>query len=83
MVYYLTNRAIGIVFTAEIPNFRKSNKMAAGTCVIVKIAQLVCVTDWNANYRVLCIYYVCLIVGNIIREHLPNLEKPTFLLHDL
>ena len=57
--------------------------MAAGTCVIVKIAQLVCVTDWNANYRVLCIYYVCLIVGNIIREHLPNLEKPTFLLHDL
>ena len=54
--------------------------MLAGTCVVAKIPQLVYVIDWKANYRVLCIYYLSLIVKNIIREHLPILEKLTFLL---
>ena len=54
--------------------------MLAGTCVVAKIPQLVYVSDWKAAYRVLCIYYLCLIVENIIREHLPILEKRTFLL---
>ena len=57
--------------------------MLAGTCVVAKIPQLVYLVDWKATYRVLCIYYSCLIVQNIIREHLPILEKPTFMLTEL
>ena len=57
--------------------------MLAGTYVVAKIPQLVYVSDWKAAYRVLCIYHLRLIVENIIRGHLPILEKITFLLHEL
>ena len=80
MLIYLANRVIRIFLTAEILNFSTINEMLLGTCVVAKIPQLVYVIDWKATYRVLCIYYLCLIVKNIIREHLPILEKPTFLL---
>ena len=80
MLLYLANRAIRIFLTAETPNFSTINKMLVSNCVVAKIPQLVYVIDWKATYRVLCMYYLCLIVKNIIREHLPILEKPTFLL---
>ena len=80
MLLYLANRAIRIFLTAEIPNFSTINKMLVSTCVVARIPQLVYVIDWKATYRVLCIYYLCLIVKNIICEHLPILEKQTFLL---
>ena len=80
MLIYLANRVIRIFLTAEILNFSTINEMMLGTCVVAKIPQLVYVIDWKATYRVLCIYYLCLIVKNIIREQLPILEKPTFLL---
>ena len=54
--------------------------MLASTSVAATVPQLVYVSDWKAAYRVLCTYYLCLIVENIIPEHLPILEKPTFLL---
>ena len=57
--------------------------MLAGACVVAKIPQLVYVSDWKAAYRVLCIYHLRLIVENIIRGHLPILEKITFLLNEL
>ena len=54
--------------------------MLVGTCVVVKIPQLIYVIDRKATYRVLCLYNLCLIVKNIIHEHLPILEKHMFLL---
>ena len=80
MLLYLANRAIRIFMTAEIPNFSTINKMLVGTCVVAKIPQLVYVIDWKATYRVLYIYYLFLIVENIICEHLDSLEKSTYLL---
>ena len=78
MLLYLTNRAIWIFLTAQISNFSTSNKRLAGTCVVAKIPQLFYAIDWQATYRVVCIYYLCLIVENITPENLPILEKATF-----